>query len=189
MFQTMAQNSTTSPRHVMFCSKHAVQDPDQIAKGKEFHPPADSNQPHDHYFSTAHYWTPHPFNLQPGETVIVHFNPPPSARWLGPDNQLTSPVGDSLMTMTLTHTGTDGMVVPQNTVLQRLTENSVIQSNFTLTSLVYRHQLVYDHFFKEGTDHVAAPPPIPNLIAVRKRKWELSSDGPHDDDDDNDEVD
>jgi len=73
-------------------------------------------------------------------------------------------------------------------VLQRLTENSVIQSNFTLTSLVYRHQLVYDHFFKEGTDHGVPPPPPPppnpNLIAVRKRKWELSSDGPHDDDDD-----
>ena len=133
-------------RHIMFINQAAHTDPTAVACGLDM---AEQHIPHRaqhaNYYCPSFYRAPFSFVLDDNETVIVHFNAPPSVRWLNGDNQLDR-FTDKDLTLSVTNQTREPFEVAKETLLERLIEQNGIISEFRLTSRVYRHQIVMDTY-------------------------------------------
>ncbi len=88
---------------------------------------------------------PFDFVIKPAETIIVHFNAPPSVRFLTRDHCLDR-FTDKDVTLAVTNESKEPFHVDKDTLLESIIENIAISSDFRLTSSVYRHQIVIDTY-------------------------------------------
>jgi hypothetical protein len=129
----------------MFLNNFYLTDPTSVACSRENPQQQLSGVPHTNYYRPSFYKAPFDFVIKPAETIIVHFNAPPSVRFLTRDHCLDR-FTDKDVTLAVTNESKEPFHVDKDTLLESIIENIEISSDFRLTSSVYRHQIVIDTY-------------------------------------------